>query len=333
MPASCDPVPVPTVSASADLSSAPLSTQTVHDAPAVAAVNKSRQTAIVCRREREKAQRALLASISPNLPASQQCMTAIAAEKGVSSWLTCPPRSDHHTVLNKSDFRDAVCIRYGYLPADCPTACACGADTSLSHSLTCPMGGYPMARHDEVRDLLAGVLRDVVPDVETEPSLIPLDGEDLAGRTANRSDGARLDIRARGFWTRQQDAFFDVRVTHPKASLLSRSEVAGQLRQHELEKKRAYCQRVNDVERAAFTPLVFATNGMAGVECSMFLKRLVTRLTERHRDLDYAVVMHHLRAKLSFCLLRWAVTCLRGCRGVRGRRAASSFLTECRLLR
>ena len=55
--------------------------------------------------------------------------------------------------------------------------------------------------------------------------LLPYDGEDLNGRTANRSQEARFNIRARGFWTRQQDAFLDVRVTHPKASLLSRSDV------------------------------------------------------------------------------------------------------------
>ena len=308
-------------------------TQPVRDNPSVAAVTESRKRAVSRRKDKEKSQKALVAALYPDLPPPQKCLTDIAGEKGVSSWLTCAPLTAHRTILNKSDFRDAVCIRYGYLPLDVPCKCACGADTTLHHSMTCPHGGYPMARHDEIRDTLAAVLGDVVPDVEVEPRLLPLDGEVLAGRTANRSAEARLDIRAGGFWTRQQDAFFDVRVTHPKASLLSRSEALGQLRTSELEKKRKYCQRITDVERGAFTPLVFATNGMAGAECGMFLKRLVQRVVEKHSDLQYSVVMHHLRAKIAFCLLRWAVTCLRGCRGARGVRRGNSFVTECRLLR
>ena len=112
--------------------------------------------------------------------------------------------------------------------------------------------------------MLAGIMSEVVRDVETEPRLLPLDGESLTGATANRATEARLDIRARGFWTRQQDAFFDVRVTHPKASSLSRSEALGQLRVHERQKKRHYAERINIVERGSFTPLVFSTAGMAG---------------------------------------------------------------------
>ena len=123
---------------------------------------------------------------------------------------------------------------------------------TTDHALTCPCGGYPIARHNEVRNILADTIREVLPDVELEPALLPYGGEDLNGRTANRSQEARLDIRARGFWTRQQDAFFDVRVTHPKASLLSRSEVLCQLKSHERMKKREYCDRVNDIERGVF---------------------------------------------------------------------------------
>ena len=67
----------------------------------------------------------------------------------------------------------------------------------MDHAFTCPCGGYPTARHDTLRDFLANVLTEVLPDVETEPVLLPHEGEDLPGRTANRSREARLDIRAR----------------------------------------------------------------------------------------------------------------------------------------
>ena len=83
----------------------------------------------------------------------------------------------------------------------------------IDHALTCPCGGYPIARHNEVRDVIADVMREVVSDVEVEPQLLPYTDEHLEGRTTNRSPEVRVDIRAGGFWTRQQDAFFDIRVT------------------------------------------------------------------------------------------------------------------------
>ena len=89
---------------------------------------------------------------------------------------------------------------------------------SHDHALSCPTGGYPSARHNEIRDILADTLQSIAHDVEIEPVLLPFEGENLPGRTANRSTAARLDIHARSFWTRQQDAFFDVRVTNPQGT-------------------------------------------------------------------------------------------------------------------
>ena len=100
------------------------------------------------------------------------------------------------------------------------------------------MRGYPTARRSKVRDLIAYATRDVFHDVQIEPRLLAFEHEDLGRKTANRSTEAHVDIRTRGFWKRQQDAFFDIRVTHPKADLLSTSEVNSQLCAHEREKKR-----------------------------------------------------------------------------------------------
>ncbi len=71
----------------------------------------------------------------------------------------------------------------------------------------------------------------------TEPHLQPLSGETLHLASANANDDARLDIRARGFWTAGQDTFFDVRVFH----LNARSNISGRLstvyKRHEDENK------------------------------------------------------------------------------------------------
>ena len=50
------------------------------------------------------------------------------------------------------------------------------------------------------------ILSEVCYDTEVEPELVPLSGEDLSYQTANRSNKARLDVRARGFWGRQQSS-------------------------------------------------------------------------------------------------------------------------------
>ena len=203
---------------------------------------------------------------------------------------------------------------------------------SIDHAFTCPCGGYTIARHNELRDILADAIAEVVKDVDTEPMLLPYEGENLPGRSAIRAQEARLDIRARGFWSRQQDAFFDVRVTHPKATVLSRSEVLSQLKHHEQMKKRQYCARVNRIDRGTFTPLVFSTSCVCGPEANIFFKSLAAQLCEKHKDIRYSQAMGHLRSRLSFSLIRWAVTCFRGSRSSYKRYAGLTIAQACRQL-
>ena len=213
-----------------------------------------------------------------------------------------------------------------------PTTCVCGAAITVDHAMTSPSGGYPTAQHIEVRDVVADAMCSVFADVETEPKLLSYTEEDLLGKMTNRAKEARVDIRANGFWTRQQEAFFGIRIMHPKANLSTLDDVKKQLTAHEREKKRSHAERINVIDCGVFTPLVFTTNGMIGHECSTCLKSLVASIVEKNVDLSYSQVMHHLRCKLSFCLLRWGITCLRGCRASFRRSHWSDFLNECRLV-
>ena len=203
------------------------------------AVRAARSLASHERTQRKKTSREAAATLRPSLSIPQQLLVEVAGEKGVSSWLTSPPTTHQKdTILNKREFRDGLALRYGLSPDDTPSNCVCGSGFAIAHMQTCPTGGYPTARHNQIRDFLCEVLTGVLQDVEWEPALLPLSGEDLPGATTNRADAARADIRARVFWTRQQNAFFDVRVTHPKASLLSCREVRSQLSQAEASMKR-----------------------------------------------------------------------------------------------
>ena len=68
-------------------------------------------------------------------------------------------------------------------------------------------GGFIHCRHDEIRNIFAEMLQQVCNDVAVEPPLMPLTGERLNLRSANIDDEARLDIRARSFWMRGEQAF------------------------------------------------------------------------------------------------------------------------------
>ena len=85
-------------------------------------------------------------------------------------------------------------------------------------------------RHNELRDLTADLLSEVCPDVCVEPQLQELSGETLSFKTSNTSDEARLDISARSVWSRNQRAFFDVRVFDPSAPKISKPVTFSSLR-------------------------------------------------------------------------------------------------------
>ena len=83
--------------------------------------------------------------------------------------------------------------------------------------MKCKRGWFITIRHNELRDFYAKLLSKVYADVEVQPPLQPLENEVLPSG-AIEGDGAKLDVRARGFWRKGQNAFFDVRVTNPDAS-------------------------------------------------------------------------------------------------------------------
>ena len=134
----------------------------------------------------------------------------LAQERGASSWLTSLSLEEFNFSLHKGAFRDAIALRYGWLPSNLSTNCPCGSSFSVQHALSCPTGGFPTLCHNEVRDLTANLMAEVCHDVCTEPSLQPITGETLTGASAITDDGARLDIAASGFWGGHHNPFFDV---------------------------------------------------------------------------------------------------------------------------
>ena len=238
----------------------------------------------------------------------------LASEKGASSWLTALPIEQHGFALHKRAFRDALSLRYNWPLSNLPTNCVCGKPFSVDHALCCPTGGFPSIRHNELRDLTANAMTEVCHDVCIEPNLQPLSGESLRYSTSNKEDGARLDIRAAGFWgDKHQQAYFDVRVFNPNACSYRHLTLASAYSRQEKLKRRHYEQRVTQVEHGSFTPLVFSTTGGLGNAADVTYKRLASLIASK-REVEYATIRKWLRNKISFSLLRSAITCLRGSR-------------------
>ena len=140
------------------------------------------------------------ADLRHHLDSSLRLALDLAVERGASTWLTALPLDEYGFALHKSAFQDALALRYGWLPLRAPTHCACRTSFSVEHALSCPKGGLPSIRHNEIRDLTATLLTEVCSQVATEPELQPASQEDFSLSTANVQDGARLDIVMNGFW-------------------------------------------------------------------------------------------------------------------------------------
>ena len=201
--------------------------------------------------------------------------------------------SEHGFALH---FRYALCLRYGWRPSRLPSHCVCGQHFTIEHTLSCLRGGFPSIHHNEIRIITVNLLSGVCHSVGTKPSLQPVTGEQFEHRTANREDGAQLDIVAQSFWGRdRQNAFFDVRVFNP----CYRSSTSAQCyRKNKLEKKRAYEERVKEIEHASFSPLVFSAAGGMGTIATVVYKRLASLLPEK-QGRPYSSTLHWLRCRLN----------------------------------
>ena len=50
---------------------------------------------------------------------------------------------------------------------------------SVEQALSCAKGGFPIVRHNEIRDLTANMLIEVCKDVSVEPELQPVQPQQL----------------------------------------------------------------------------------------------------------------------------------------------------------
>ena len=118
-----------------------------------------------------------LSTLSPSL---QRAMT-LAQEKGASSWLTALLINEFGFALHKGAFWDALgCLFMPPHHAPVVTASPC-----MEHILSCPKGGFPSIRHNEIREITTTLLSEVCHDVAIELHLQTLSGEAFPHATPN----------------------------------------------------------------------------------------------------------------------------------------------------
>ena len=176
------------------------------------------------------------------------------------------------------------------------------------HALDCKKGGFVAKRHNEVRDIEAELLSEVCTAVSTEPRLLPITGEQIHG---NRSPEARLDVSAVGFWSPQELTFLDVRIFNPNCPSYADKEPPEVYKFHENQKKLEYSDRILNVERASFVPLIFSTSGGWSKETTFYHKRLAKLIANRRNE-EYRNIITFIRKRLRFSILRTTLLSLRG---------------------
>ncbi len=172
-------------------------------------------------------------------------------------------------------------------------------------------------RHDDLCDEFANICKEGFNDVEREPMLNQLSGEDV-NETANTQDEARSDVRVRSFWSRYENAFFDFRGFYPHASSYRNKSIEQLYRNAENTKKKEYAQRISKCDHGSFTPMVMASTGSMGPEASVALKVLARRIAKKSGQL-YCVTVAVLRSRLAFVAAKAALVCIRGSRMIRSK--------------
>ena len=196
-----------------------------------------------------------------------------------------------------------------------PRACVWGKNLTVEHAFTCPTGGMPTLRHNNLRDLTADLMSEVCPNVCTEPELQPLSGEVRTARRISQTPRWSKSGHQRGGVLGEIPGCIFLMwgsLTHlhpqtvPRASLPFTST-----------NRRSYNQRICEVEHDSFIPLVFAATGGIEKAAHVTYQRLVSMLAVK-RDQSYSQLMNTIRCLISFSLLKLQIRCIRGSRSTAG---------------
>ena len=107
---------------------------------------------------------------------NQPRLNCINRKKGVLTWLTSYPISDHELGLTKQQFWESYRLRYDWVLLNMPHICCCSAKIDVQHAMHCKRGVFVTVRLNYLGNLTANLLRNVCIDVEIERRIQPVTG-------------------------------------------------------------------------------------------------------------------------------------------------------------
>ena len=84
-------------------------------------------------------------------------------------------------------------------------------------------------------------------------------------------------------------------------------------------KKKEYNDRILEVDKGTFTPLVFSCCGEAGTEATKFIKHLAMRISDKRQE-QYSLTVSYIRRRIRFDILKTCVISFRGERKTQNQR-------------
>ena len=244
-------------------------------------------------------------------PEKRRCLDRM---EHASAWLSIVPNKWAGTILSPLEFRDGINLRYGFLPRDIATHCACGAVNTRTHPQDCKIGGLVQARHNllkrEFQHLMS--LAYGKASVSDEPPIYTgRKSKDERKKIEQRQvdPNRRGDILVRGFWQAGRECIFDVQVRDTDAPSVRNVEPKKLLAASEKQKKGKYLQACVDRNRN-FTPLVYSVDGMPATEAKAAVKKLSADLAVKWHK-EYSATCCLVRQRVGISLVRSASMCFR----------------------
>ncbi len=256
-----------------------------------------------------------LAVLQERMNGDQKRANEIAQMKGASNWLTSLPIREENYVLNKREFYDAIRMRYRWPYKFIPTTSACGKRFSVDHALSCLKGGFVHQRHDEIRDLFGQTATEILTTWRLNQTFsFTLVSNSMRQQTGKTKQDWISVLVASGNVVNEHSSMYGV--FNPFAPSYRNQKLSTAFSANEREKKRAYAERIVNVEHGSFTPLVFTPYGGSSRETEIFIAVLASSIAEK-RKLAVSITTNWLRSNIYFALLRSTILYVRGSRSLR----------------
>ena len=276
---------------------------------------------------------------------AQLLSVATPAQQRVLQRATCnsnhrsvQPSTKWGTVIPRVAFRDQLNIDFGRVPIDLMRTCdGCGKEFTVSHALTCPLGGMAIGRHDELRDELGILCQQALTQtaVRVEPMIHPIQAEVTASvedddnsnaaiqehnnhnpvpiaLTTVRENQRRGDLDVRSLNENGVSTIIDITVVDTDSPSYIHLPPMEVLKKKAIEKRQKHeeaCKQNNKI----FIPFVMSVDGCFDEEAKGLMRNLARRLSEKW-EAPFSVVANYIYSRMSVALVRANNRCLRGSR-------------------